>query len=113
MTNVWYTLHTTLLQKQIITEETIEDVPYSLQTSPTKNVSQEWTSAAQPAYKILITIIIIIQAVVLKHNKPCPRVAHRGTVRFLRIDPKLNQVIPWSLRTFPENFMQIGPAIVS
>jgi len=29
---------------------------------------------------------------------------------FIRIYPKLNQVIPWSLHTFPDNFMQIGPA---
>jgi len=27
-----------------------------------------------------------------------------------RIDIKLNQVVSWSLHTFPENFMQIGPA---
>jgi len=32
---------------------------------------------------------------------------------FTRIDPKLNQVVPWSLHTFPENFMQIGPAVFS
>jgi len=32
---------------------------------------------------------------------------------FTRIDPKLNQVVPWSLNTFPENFMQIGPAVFS
>jgi len=25
----------------------------------------------------------------------------------------LNQVVPWSLHTFPENFMQIGPAVFS
>ena len=31
---------------------------------------------------------------------------------FTRIDP-FNQVVPWSLHTFPENFMQIGPAIFS
>ena len=31
---------------------------------------------------------------VRKHNKPRPRVAHRGIARFLRIDPKLNQVAP-------------------
>jgi len=30
---------------------------------------------------------------------------------FTRIDPKLNQVVPWSLHTFPENFVQIGPAV--
>jgi len=33
---------------------------------------------------------------------------------FTRIDPKLNQVVPaWSLHTFTENFMQIGPAVFS
>ena len=32
---------------------------------------------------------------------------------FTRIDPKLNQVVPWSLHTYPENFMQIGPAVFS
>jgi len=32
---------------------------------------------------------------------------------FTQIDPKLNRVVPWSLHTFPENFMQIGPAIFS
>ena len=30
---------------------------------------------------------------------------------FIRIDPKFNEVVPWSLHTFPENFMQIGPAV--
>ena len=36
-------------------------------------------------------------------------------VQFLRIDldQKCNQVIPWSLHTFPGNFMQIGPAVFS
>jgi len=54
----------------------------------------------------------IKQAVVLKHNKPRPRVAHRGIQRFFGIDQTFNQVIiPWSLYTFPENFMQIGPAV--
>ena len=54
------------------------------------------------------------QAVVLKHNKPPPpRVAHRDIVQFLRIDQKCNQVVQWSLCTFPENFMQIGPAVFS
>ena len=51
------------------------------------------------------------QAVMLKHNKPRPGVAHHGMARFLGIDQKLNQVVPWSLRTFPENFMQISPAV--
>ena len=32
---------------------------------------------------------------------------------FTRIDPKLNQVVPWSLHTVPENFTQIGPAVFS
>jgi len=32
---------------------------------------------------------------------------------FTRIDPKFNQVIPWSLYTFRENFVQIGPAVFS
>jgi len=32
---------------------------------------------------------------------------------FIRIDPKFNQVVPWSLHTFPEYFMQIGPAVFS
>jgi len=48
------------------------------------------------------------QAVVWKHNKPRPRVAHRGIARFLGMDRKCNQGVPWSLRTFPENFMHIG-----
>jgi len=30
---------------------------------------------------------------------------------FTWIDPKFNQVVPWSLHTFPENFMQIGPRV--
>ena len=30
-----------------------------------------------------------------------------------RIDPKLNQVVSWSLQAFPENFMQIDPAVFS
>ena len=32
---------------------------------------------------------------------------------FTQIDPKFNQVVPLSLHTFPENFMQIGPAVFS
>jgi len=32
---------------------------------------------------------------------------------FTRIDPKSNEVVPWTLHTFPENFMQIGPAVFS
>ena len=32
---------------------------------------------------------------------------------FTQIDPKFNQVVSRSLQTFPENFMQIGPAVFS
>jgi len=39
---------------------------------------------------------------------PCCDIA-----RFLGIDQKCNQVVPWSLRTFPENLMQISPAVFS
>ena len=27
------------------------------------------------------------------------------------LNQKCNQVVPWSLHTFPENYMQIGPAV--
>jgi len=37
----------------------------------------------------------------------------RAADPFIRNDPKLNQVVPWPLHTFPENFMQIGPAVFS
>jgi len=50
---------------------------------------------------------------VQKDNKPRPRVAHHGIARFLGIDQKCNPVVPWSLHTFPESFMQIGPAVCS
>jgi len=53
------------------------------------------------------------QVVAWKHNKPRPRVVHRGIMRFLGIDKKCNQVVPWSLHTFPESFMQTGPAVFS
>ena len=32
---------------------------------------------------------------------------------FTRIDPKFNQVVPWSLQTFTEIFVQMGPAVFS
>jgi len=44
-------------------------------------------------------------------RKPAIDVRHADP--FTLIDPKLNQVVPWSLHTFPENFMQIGPAVFS
>jgi len=53
------------------------------------------------------------EAVVRKHNKPSPRIAHRGIARFLAIDQKVNHVVPWSLHTFAENFVQIDPAVFS
>ena len=60
-----------------------------------------------------IVFFISEQSVVQKHNKPCPHVAHHGIARFLGIDQKCSQIVPWSLHTFPENFMQIGPPICS
>jgi len=51
------------------------------------------------------------QAVVRKHNKPRPRVAHRGIARFLRIERKCNQRRPMVTPHLPENVMQIGPAV--
>jgi len=60
-----------------------------------------------------VTTALPIEAVVRKHNKPRPRAAHCGIAQFLGIDQKCYQVIPWSLHTFPENFMQISPAIFS
>jgi len=32
---------------------------------------------------------------------------------FSELTKKCNQVVPWSLHTLPENFMQIGPAVFS
>ena len=32
---------------------------------------------------------------------------------FSELTKKCNKVIPWSLHTFPESFMQIGPAVFS
>ena len=46
------------------------------------------------------------QAVVQKHNKPHP------VLRITRLELTQN-VVRWSLHTFPENFMQIVPAIFS
>ena len=40
---------------------------------------------------------------------PSPCCASRGFSELT----KNNQVFPWSLHTFPENFMQIGPAVFS
>ena len=49
---------------------------------------------------------------VLKHNKPRPRVAHRDIARFLGIDQNVIRSSHGhsTVHTFPENFMQIGPA---
>jgi len=52
------------------------------------------------------------QVVVLKHNKPRPRVAHRCIARFLGIGEKCTQVVPLSLHIFPENFVQYGRAVL-
>jgi len=59
------------------------------------------------------TIELITKAMARKHNKPRPGVAHRGIGRFLGSDQNLKHVVRWSLRTFPENFTQIGPAVFS
>jgi len=45
-------------------------------------------------------------------TNPVPCCASRHCT-FLWIDPKLNQVIPWSFYTFPGNFTQIVPAVFS
>ena len=41
------------------------------------------------------------------------QLALRPADPFTPNDPKFNQVVPWSLHTFPENFMQISPAVFS
>jgi len=58
-------------------------------------------------------------------NDPSPQIAGYGPDKLvtfglqtadyagLQINPKFNQVVPWSLHTFSENFMQIGPAVFS
>ena len=75
----------------------------------------KWMCSKETSYHIIrvSSVLMLKQAVVRKHNKPRPRVAHRGIARFLGIDQKCNQVVPRSLHTFPENFMQIGPAVFS
>jgi len=45
-------------------------------------------------YVVLMAIMIITSCGAKAQQTP-PRVAHRGIVRFLRIDPKLNKVVPW------------------
>ena len=73
-----------------------------------------WTHLCSPFHwHHPLCVLKVQQAVMPKHNKPRPRVAHRGIARFLRIDPKLNHIVPLSLLTVPENFMQIGPAVFS
>ena len=68
-----------------------------------------------PDWHILVLLgrVVNVPAVMRKHNKPHPCVVHCSIMRFLGIDQKCNQVVPWSLHTFPENFMQIDPAIFS
>jgi len=56
--------------------------------------------------------IIITSCGAKAQQTPSPCCASRAA-RFLGIDQKCNQVIPWSLHTFPESFMQIGPAVFS
>ena len=54
---------------------------------------------------LLMLHFMVKEAMVRKHNKPRPRVAHRGIARFFGIGQKCNQVVAWSLHTFPENFI--------
>jgi len=54
---------------------------------------------------IIIIIIIIITSCGAKAQQTPPRVAHRDIARFLGIDQKCNKIVPWSLHTFPENFI--------
>jgi len=68
-------------------------------------------SITKKKLKFVARSTTIQQAVVRMHNKPRPRVAHLGIVRFLGIGQKCNHVIPWSLHTFHESFMQISPAV--
>jgi len=49
-------------------------------------------------------------AMLTNADKEISIAASRG---FFGIGPKLNQVVPWSMHTFPKNFMQIGPAVFS
>jgi len=81
-------------------------------TTPKEEEEKE-KDFAQATARVLLKAVKPKQAVVLKHNKPRPRVAHRGIAQFLGIGQKCNQVVPWSLHTFPENFTQIGPAVFS
>jgi len=48
-------------------------------------------------FLVFVTVKNVKQAVVVKHNKPRPRVAYRGIAQFLAIDQKRNQVVPWSI----------------
>jgi len=59
----------------------------------------QWQRNHTAASQQLQVTIMIIKAVVRKHNKSRPYVAHRGIARFLEIDLKLNQVVPWSLHS--------------
>jgi len=59
-------------------------------------------------------ILLFQQAVVLKHNKtPRPVLRIAASRGFSELTKNVNKVVPWSLDTFPENFMQIGPAVFS
>jgi len=63
-----------------------------------KNVAASHSMAllVQPCCSNPETFCNTEQAVVRKHNKPRPRVVHRGIARFLGIDQKCNKVVPWS-----------------
>jgi len=60
-----------------------------------------------------VTEYTVTENVKTKRNKLWTPPPCCGIARFLGIDQKCNQVVRWSLHTFPENFMQIGPAVCS
>jgi len=46
-------------------------------------------------------------------TNPVPVLRIRASRGFSELTQKCNQVVPWSLHTFPVNLMQIGPAVFS
>jgi len=78
------------------------------------NVCRHLANENDLVYKSLSQLIVIcyvaaVWAVAGDNKQLDLRSAHPLT----RIDPKLNQVVPWSLNTFPENFTKISPAVFS
>ena len=78
------------------------------------NVCRHLANENDLVYKSLSQLIVIcyVAAVwaVAGDNK---QLDLRPADPFTRIDSKFNQVVTWSLHTFPEKFVQIGPAVFS